>query len=372
MKSKPFKRYYLLYCIGIACALALLLFAAIIFSGNQITIARCVVTDNNSLYMVYEERPVHLSFNGHNEYKTGDNLLIIHQSAFAESYPEQTRAYFIVKLGSGYEKDIPQKALDILIETGNYSLSDAGGMDGPQSTYGTVQLLEKKSDTEESSYLVGATFPAADFSTVGQVLSDKIAQEWKIYDGMTEAERLASSKLWGCVGIQTDTWNECEQTIGFAVKNPLASLDWLNKTGYVGMESADPNVPVKHILINANSALTTDRKVNEINVTAGYNVEDIRITLRATLSANAGTYTNGSICNGYATYEEATTTTGTGIPVLIVTTNETNNNGYYNADYFDPTAYWVKDNVFYTLRVFGEETNKEEIQTILYRILGEI
>ena len=243
------------------------------------------------------------------------------------------------------------------------------GNQGPQSTYSTVQILEKTSDTEESSYLVGATLPATDFSTVGQILSDKIAQEWKIYDGMTEVQRLTSSKLWGCVGIQTDTWNECEQTIGFAVNNPLESLDWLNKTGYFGMESADPNTPVKHILVNANSSLTTDRKVNEINVTAGYNVEDIRITLSATLSSTAETYTLGNACNGYATYEEITTTTGTGIPVLIVTTNETNNNGYYNGDYFDSTAYWVKDNVFYTLRVFGDETNKDEIQATLYRIL---
>jgi len=57
---------------------------------------------------------------------------------------------------------------------------------------------------------------------------------------------------------------------------------------------------------------------------------------------------------------------------LIVITNESNNNDYYNGDYYDPTAYWVKDNVFYTLRVFGDETNKEEIQAMLERILREI
>lgn len=261
---------------------------------------------------------------------------------------------------------------DILIETGNYSFSNVDNGDDLQSTYSTVQILEKISDTEESSYLVGTTLPATDFSTIGQILSDKLAQEWKMYDGMTEIQRLASDKLWGCIGIQTDTWMECEQTIGFTVNNPLESLDWLNKTGYFGMESADPNSSVKHILVNVNSSLTTDRKVNEITINTGYHVEDIRITLNATLSSTTETYTLGNICNGYATYKETTTTTGTGIPILIVTTNETNNNGYYNGDYFDPTAYWVKDNVFYTLRVFGDESNKDEINDILYRILEEI
>ena len=189
---------------------------------------------------------------------------------------------------------------------------------------------------------------------------------------MTEVQRLTSSKLWGCVGIQTDTWNECEDAIGFTVYNPLESLDWLNKTGYFGMKSTDPNTPVKHIQVNANTAQAADKKLSEVNITAGYNNENIRITLTAVLSASAGTHTNGSVCDGYATYEENTVATGSGIPVLIVTTNETNNNGYYNGDYFDPTAYWVKDNVFYTLRVFGDETDKAEIQTTLDQILAGI
>ena len=263
-------------------------------------------------------------------------------------------------------------AFDVLIENGNDSSSNVGVVDASQSTYGTVQMIEKISDIEESSYLVGTTLPVTDFSIIGQLLSDKLEQEWKIYDGMTEIQRLASSKLWGCVSIQTDTWMECEQTIGFTVNNPLESFDWLNKTGYFGMESVNSNSPVKHILVNAISSLTVDRKVNEIMITAGYRVEEVRITLNATLSSTTETYTLGNICNGYATYKETTMTTGTGIPILIVTTNETNNNGYYNGDYFDPTAYWVKDNVFYTLRVFGEEANEDEIKDILYRILEEI
>jgi len=276
---------------------------------------------------------------------------------------------FAVKVFSGNQITING---DKEYETGNHSISNVGGVDGPQSTYSTVQILEKTSDTEESSYLVGAALPTTNFSSVGQILSDKIAQEWKIYDAMTEVQRLASSKLWGCVSIQTDTWNECEQVIGFSVDNPLESLDWLNKTGYFGMESADPNTPVKHVQVNANTAQAADRKLSEINITTGYNIENIRITLSATLSANTGTHTNGSACNGYATYEENSTTTGTGIPVLIITTNETNNKGYYSRDYFDPTAYWVKDNVFYILRVFGDETDKDQIQTTLDKILKEI
>lgn len=98
----------------------LIFFAVVIFSGNQLTVARCIITENGSLYMVYDDRPVQLNYTGDKDYETGDKLLIVHRSAFAESYPEQTRAYFITKIGSGSLEDIPQKALDVLIETGNY------------------------------------------------------------------------------------------------------------------------------------------------------------------------------------------------------------------------------------------------------------
>ena len=109
-----------------------------------------------------------------------------------------------------------------------------------------------------------------------------------------------------------------------------------------------------------------------INITAGYTVDDFRITLNATMFADSGTQQTGSGYNSYATFEEKTTTTGSGSPVLIVIANESNSNGYYSADYYDPTAYWVKDNVLYTLRVLGEEVDKETIQATLERILSEI
>lgn len=252
------------------------------------------------------------------------------------------------------------------------SISKYGGVNALEGPYRTVRVSEKKTDNVESSYRVDTYINGTDFSSMGQALVNKIDQEWETYSAMTKEQRLVSSHLWGLVSLQKDTWDECEEAIGFDVENPLESIDWLNKTGYFGMESTDPTTPVKHIEISANSAVDTDRKVSYINITAGYSIDNMRITLNATLRADSGPYQTGSVCNGYATFEEETVFTGSGNPVLIVTTDETNNNGYYNDDYFDPTAYWVKDNVFYTLRVLGNEADKEEIQTVLNKIISEI
>ena len=259
--------------------------------------------------------------------------------------------------------------------TGDMSISFTSGVDVPVRTFRTVQLLEKKTDEAESSYEVGTHLNGTDLSSIGQELADMVEQEWNTYSAMTEMQRVTSSHLWGLVTFQKDTWKDCEEAIGFDVENPLETLDWLNKTGYFGMESADPTMPVKHTQVTANAArssVNVDGKLQEISVTAGYCADDLRITLNATLCSNNRTHQTGSVCNGYATFEEKTTTTGSGIPVLIVITNESNNNGYYEGDYYDPTAYWVKDHVFYTLRVSGDETEKESIQATLERILSEI
>ena len=244
--------------------------------------------------------------------------------------------------------------------------------DSLERSDGTVQLTSKTSDLVESRYEVSAYLSGTDFSSVSQSLKDRITQEWDTYKSMTDIQRYASSKIWGMVYSQVDLWEECEKEIGVEVLNPLESLTWLNKTGYYGMESVDPSETIKHIQVTANTTLTLGKSVDDVHIDAGYNVDNLRITLSATLKSGAGTHTTGSVTNGYATYDEDTVVTGSGIPVLIVTTDEMNNNGYYNGDYYDPTAYWVKDNVFYTLRVIGDEAEKENIQSIFDQILKEI
>ena len=102
--------------IQIAVAVAMLCILGAFFSSNKITVARCVVTDNGSLYMAYnDEKPVLLSgkVDGR-KFNTGDKLLIVHSTAFAESYPEQTRATLIIRLSPGTKNDGPQTVLDIL------------------------------------------------------------------------------------------------------------------------------------------------------------------------------------------------------------------------------------------------------------------
>ena len=274
------------------------------------------------------------------------------------------------------------KRYSVLIAVAVFVLSLAGcttapspgstGKSRPVTNAADVQIIGMISGEKESSYQVEALLPTTNLSSVGQTLAEKLSQEWDEFDSMTKEQQCTSSKLWGVVDIQTDTWDDCEEAIGFTLYNPLETLDWLNKTGYFGMEHVDSQTPTAHVQATANASQTADRKLGEVSVIAGYKDGDVRITLTETVSSSTESFTIGSVYTGYATYEQNTVTTGSGTTVLIVTVNGTNNIGYYDGDYFDSTAYWVKDNVFYALRVFGNETDKAEIQATLDKILAEI
>ena len=70
--------------------------------------------------MVYYDRPVLLSSVEEKNYRTGDLLLILHSTAFAESYPEQAHALLTLRLAGGDAEDIPRQVRDDLTLLGNH------------------------------------------------------------------------------------------------------------------------------------------------------------------------------------------------------------------------------------------------------------
>lgn len=264
-----------------------------------------------------------------------------------------------------------------------------------QSDNPVVQVISMDSDTTESSFRVGVNIQKSSFSTISQRLTDLIDEEWKKYDGMTEEAKMISSHSFGNITFEVDEWKEFEDAIGTSVLNPLENINWmgspaentnwLNKTGYIGMESTDPNTPIKHIAITLDAA-NEERDLREISAAAGYNTVNARITLTATLisdtaaitsdttafSSDLEMLTTGCVYNGNAAFDHSVRTTGSGIPVLVVTADMKNNTGYYKSVFYEINAYWTKENVFYTLRILGDSADRDEIDEALNKILEGI
>ena len=113
---KEIKGKKLAVILGAIALLVLILVGVWSTSGIQVSKVRCVVADNGTLFMVYENRPVVLNGIKEHEFQTGDMLLVCHAGAFAESYPEQVKAYKAIRLKQGTKEDVPKEVLDILIE----------------------------------------------------------------------------------------------------------------------------------------------------------------------------------------------------------------------------------------------------------------
>lgn len=144
------KRIIIITLISIA-ALILAVAAAVIFSGNQFTVARCIVTENDTVFMVYDGRPVQLSGLKNKDHDTGDKLLILHASAFAESDPERTRARFAIRISKGSSADIPDALIDDLTELG--FVIDGSSDDLPEPEHDLeFRITQNVDDFDFSSY----------------------------------------------------------------------------------------------------------------------------------------------------------------------------------------------------------------------------
>ena len=292
---------------------------------------------------------------------TGRRILAVTPLAFGEGDPKSR-----IKNLAKWKKPLPWViAVSVLI-----CLTAAGCLMTDRPAPAGITVEEKSSGENESELRLKVSVRKTDLSKPGKILADKIAADWAHYDSMSDLRKGFSSHIFGTVYIDTDTWYACEEAIGISVSNPLENVDWIKKTGYLGMESKDPDHPITHIKVDAYATDPDDRKLDHMGITSGYCVGDIRITLTAKVYAENTTFTFGSIAKGYATYTEEEAVTGSGKSVTVVAEDEENNLGYYNNDWYDQNAYWVDNNVFYQLRVIGNMEDSAKVQGILERLLG--
>ena len=92
------------------------------------TVGRCLIADNGSVILIAGTESIVLCAKNPDSpmlknLQTGDKILVFHDGV-RESYPAQTLAYFVVKLGSGTEADIPASVISQLAELGWISMEN--------------------------------------------------------------------------------------------------------------------------------------------------------------------------------------------------------------------------------------------------------
>ena len=169
------KKWLLPLCIAAAVLLCVLFHMA---SGFTVSTGRCLMAEPTNCFMLIDDRPVRLNHKGKINFQTGDKLLVLHQNVYAESYPEQTRAYLILKTGSGSQDDVPQAAKDALIGAGimavpkDFSFSLTWNCYGVSSYDSKTGKLVKTTDaTNPDNYVTSYNLTDAERTYIYQLLS---------------------------------------------------------------------------------------------------------------------------------------------------------------------------------------------------------
>ena len=111
------KKKILITLSAIVCVIAIGLF---ILAGKSISpsVGLYLQADNANV-LILDNSPISMSGNDDmfKKCESGDKILVFHDGIL-ESYPAQTRAYFVMKLADGEMTDIPETVLVSLDELG--------------------------------------------------------------------------------------------------------------------------------------------------------------------------------------------------------------------------------------------------------------
>lgn len=230
-------------------------------------------------------------------------------------------------------------------------------------SYEDPQLVYSVTDEPGSHYSVSVRLPGTDLSVLSEETHRLMAEEWAKFDAMPEFDRLASSHLWGCVYMYDSDWQDALQRLNLNVKNPLEALNYLEKGNYLDGTMITQGKPRVQTTVLATAS--TDRQIDQVSIRTGYAMEDVRITLTATVRRETRQHTIGGTAEGSVTFSQAKHTTGSGRVAQIVRTDNAENYGAM-------CAYWIDGKVLYKLYLVGQPDQQEQLQKVMNKLLAEV
>ena len=110
-----------------------------------------------------------------------------------------------------------------------------------------------------------------------------IQEDWDRWDEKDEFSRMISSSLPGAGSKYFETWQEAVDFIGIEPWNPLEDADWLQIMNYTGADIMDMFNPEMLPHCSLTWYGTKENKLTYAELTTGYAVDDIRVTLKIDL-----------------------------------------------------------------------------------------
>lgn len=234
---------------------------------------------------------------------------------------------------------------------------------GPSGLGGYQPSVEVENTDGNTVLRVTTYMPRTNFYRISDSLKEKIAADWRLHDSLTPLQQASSSHLFGWITLRHDTWQQCEEDLGVTIPNPIGNISWLEKTDVYGGIATDP--AILHTQLTVRASDPEKRTVERATLEAGYRAEGVRVVISAFVHAEDVLFTTGYGADGKVEFTRRETTTGSGLPVMILTSDQ-------QVDYSSLDAWWVVDNVYYSLHLVGEKGQDAHVQAILEKLLNEI
>ncbi|MBQ6809000.1 MAG: hypothetical protein IJP07_07600 [Firmicutes bacterium] len=220
------------------------------------------------------------------------------------------------------------------------------------SPYGEIRITEVEEELAGKGFQVETElkrFTAADFSE-------------NIQKGLDEA---SFNPLGASIGSTVEdfaTMEECVEFLGYSVYNPLEDCSWLEQATHIGMplEKKDEHISLRW-------AATPQRELRNLNIDSGYRLDSARLQMSIVFHCEE----EESFSRRYfrqagsqATYHMEEYPMDNGNTAMLVTADDD------DARYFSIEAFFVQDELFYSLNFVGEKENPEAVRAMLEKVLA--
>ncbi|MCR5323003.1 MAG: M56 family metallopeptidase [Lachnospiraceae bacterium] len=142
---------------------------------------------------------------------------------------------------------------------------------------GTAEALAANTATNESDGI------ARSESIFSDNIYNAIQEDWDRWDEKDEFSKMISSSLPGAGSRYFETWEEAVEFLGVEPWNPLEDADWLQIMNYTGADIKDMFDPDMLPHCSLTWYGTKDNKLSYAEITTGYAVDDVRVTLKIDL-----------------------------------------------------------------------------------------
>ena len=203
--------------------------------------------------------------------------------------------------------------------------------------------------------------------SISQNVYNALQNEWDSWNLLSMESMMLSSHSPGYCLRSFDSWEECEEFLGFTIPNPLENCSWLEKATYVAMPLGFKDAP----RVKASWYGTEDGHVEWIHVETGYRDGEVRVMIAASLYGDPAD-TKPSDIGWSIELERQNYLSGIDNASWQIDNASWQIISENTENYYSNMAYQANGNVLYRLNIVGEPDEQTQVESTLEHVISSL